>query len=62
MEENKILLLVQLINNLAENYNHLEKAYDSSDKENFDNSKKIILELQNKIDLLLSQTSKNNAT
>lgn len=53
MEETRLMLLVQLIENLKENYKSLEGAYGSSDKEMFDNSKRSILELQNKIKVLV---------
>jgi hypothetical protein len=53
MDSGKIILLAQLINNLKENFVIFEKAYNESDKEKFDESKKIILELQHKIDFLM---------
>jgi hypothetical protein len=56
MDETKLALLVQLIENLRENYASLERAYNSADKEAFDKSKKALLEIQSKIKLLADKT------
>lgn len=53
MDSGKITLLTQLITGLKDNFVIFEKAYQDSDKENFDRAKNIILELQSKIDFLL---------
>jgi hypothetical protein len=53
MDSGKITLLTQLVSGLKDNFVIFEKSYKESDKENFDRSKKIILELQHKIDFLL---------
>jgi len=55
MDENKVLLLLQLVNNLDNIYLDLEKAYNSSDKPRFDKSKKAVLELQSKLNFLLTK-------
>ena len=52
MEINKVMLLSQLVSRLKENFEVFEKAYNENDKENFDSSKKLILELQKKINLI----------
>jgi len=57
MDENKVLLLVQLVNKLDENYSNLEKAYNNSNKINFENSKKAVFELQNKINFILTKNA-----
>jgi hypothetical protein len=53
MEEEKLMLLMQLTKSLKDNFDVLKKAYDSSDKEDFDMSKKALLEMQKKINFLL---------
>lgn len=55
MEGGQLTLLVQLITTLKDNYTRLETAFKSSDKENFDKYKKVILEVQAKINYLLNQ-------
>lgn len=55
MDPAKIMLLVQLVNQLNENSNSFEKAYIKQDKESFDESKKNILDLQKKISLVLKK-------
>ncbi len=55
MENNKILLLLQLMNSLNGNFENFEKGYLNQDKENFDNSKKAILEIQKRINLVLKE-------
>ena len=57
MDENKVLLLVQLVNNLDRIYLDFEKAYASSNKLKFDNSKNAIMELQNKINFILTKNA-----
>lgn len=55
MDSAQLVLLIQLITNLKANYALLENSFNSSDKESFDNYKKVLLELQFKIDYLLKQ-------
>lgn len=52
MEINQVMLLLQISNQLKENFEIFEKAYNEQDKEKFDSSKKLILELQKKINIL----------
>jgi hypothetical protein len=54
MDEGKIMLLMQLIKALEDNFIIFEKAYGDSDKEDFENSKKALLDLQIKIKKTLS--------
>jgi len=54
MESNKILLLFQLINKMEEGFNSLKKAYESLDKERFDKSKKLLLDIQKKIEVIIT--------
>ncbi len=53
MDESKISALFQLAASLEQNAQELKRAYDDSNKENFDSYKKIILDAQKKIDFLL---------
>ena len=53
MEDNKILLLSQLMNGLIEGFNNFEKSYSEQDKETFESSKKAILETQGKINFIM---------
>ena len=53
INENRIMLLSQLINGLSDNFQKFEKAYENSNKEDFDSSKAAILELQKKIEYIL---------
>lgn len=55
MEDNKVLLLFQLMNSLNGNFEIFEKSYTKQDKENFDNSKKAILEIQKRIAFILNK-------
>lgn len=55
MSGNKILLAAQLINSMNEQVLVLEKDYQNSEKEKFENHKSAILDLQKKINLLLSE-------
>jgi hypothetical protein len=57
MNEGKLVLLTHLINALDRAFGDFEKAYDGSDKENFDNSKKAVLDVQKKINFLLENKS-----
>jgi len=52
MDINQVMLLSQIVNQLKENFGIFEKAYNENDKENFDSSKKLILELQKKINFI----------
>lgn len=54
-ENDKILLLAQLVDNLSRSFNEFENSYDSADKKKFDIAKEALLESQNKISLLLNQ-------
>ena len=53
MENNKVMLLFQLISSLEDNFNSIQKAYTSNDKEVFDKSKKAILDISNKIGIVI---------
>lgn len=55
MEENKIFLFVQLVNNISASFERLERAYNESNKEAFDYSKKALLENQKKLNILLGK-------
>ena len=55
MEQNKILLLSQLIAILNESAGNLETAYELQEKEKFDSAKSSILDIQNKINFLLKE-------
>jgi hypothetical protein len=59
MEGGKIIILAQLINTLRENYAVLKSSYNESNKEKFEQVKKIILELQSKIEFLLKEENVN---
>jgi hypothetical protein len=56
MNQNRIMLLSQLVNSLGENYHKFELAYNDSNKEEFDSSSAIIIELQKKIAYLLKNS------
>lgn len=56
MENNNVMLLMQLMNALSENFKTFEKSYTEQNKESFDNSKKALLELQGKINFILTKT------
>jgi len=51
--EQNLYVLAQFINALNEACNKLEESYVKKDIENFEKSKKLILELKSKIDSLL---------
>jgi hypothetical protein len=53
METSKIMLLLQLAQNLDNKFSILEEAYKDSDREKFDLAKKSIIDLNNKINFLL---------
>lgn len=55
MDSGKITLLSQLATALKDNFFTFQKAYLYSNKEDFDFSKKVILELQHKIEYLLKK-------
>jgi len=55
MDAGSVMLLSQLVNGLEENFEEFKKAYDSSDKESFDISKKNLLDIQSKIAFILKQ-------
>ncbi|MEM4271320.1 MAG: hypothetical protein QXO70_04485 [Candidatus Pacearchaeota archaeon] len=54
MESSTILLLYQLILAYEQSYSILENAYNKQDKVLFEEAKTKILEIQNKIDALIS--------
>jgi len=53
MDSSQLMMLSQLINRLNESAIILEKAFNSSDKEKFEASKKAILEFSKKIDFII---------
>jgi len=55
MDNQKILLLSQLVDGLSEVKIKLEEAYNSQDKKRFDQGKEAILDFQKKIDYLLKE-------
>jgi len=55
MDNDKILLLSQLINGLQEINVEFEKSYKANDKKKFDKAKQAILEFQKKIAYLLQE-------
>jgi hypothetical protein len=58
MEETRLMLLMQLIENLRDNFQVFESSYESSDKEKFDSSKKAMIEIQSKIKFLIENYKK----
>ncbi len=58
MDNLNLSLLAQLVNSLRENTALLENAYKSQDKENFDNAKANLLDLQKKINLVIQKSLK----
>ena len=55
MQENKVMLLAQLVEGLREAHSQLEESYLKNNKKSFDSSKKALLDFQNKISYLLKQ-------
>ena len=55
MESDEITLLAQLIDSLDISMKKLEHAYNRQSKQEFEQSKKIILDFQNKISYLLKK-------
>lgn len=53
MTDNNVILISQIINSLRDSSDDLEKAFQGSNKEEFEKQKKIILEDQIKINRLL---------
>lgn len=53
MEETRLMLLIQLIENLAENSKSFEDSLFNADKEKFEDSKKSLLEVRGKINVLI---------
>ena len=49
MKRDEILFLSQLIRSLAESEEELEKSYKKKDYENFNKTKKIMLQIQGEI-------------
>jgi hypothetical protein len=52
MEDN-IILLLQLVRHLESSVQGLEKAYNNSNREQFNKYKKAVLDFQNKLDFVL---------
>ena len=55
MKLDKILLLAQLIEGMEENNIILEKAYNNNNKKRFEESKKVLLDFQNKINIIIKE-------
>ena len=55
MQENKSMLLAQLIEGMREAHSDFEQSYSKNNKKSFDNSKKALLDFQTKIAFLLKQ-------
>ena len=55
MEINQVMLLSQIVSRLKENFEIFEKAYNENDKESFESSKNLILDLQKKINLIVKK-------
>jgi hypothetical protein len=55
MEEGKILLLLQLIKGLENNFRLLEKGYENSQKEAFEKGKDALVDIHNKMNSILSK-------
>lgn len=53
MTDNNVILISQIMNSLKDSTEDLEKAFQSSNKDEFERQKKIILESQLKINRLL---------
>jgi len=53
MDEKNIVLLVQLVRSFEENLGILERAYNDSNKSEFEESKNALMDLQKKIDFLI---------
>lgn len=55
MEESNLSLLLQLVRNIESKSEVLEKAYNVSNKEDFDRAKKEIMEISSKINIVLKK-------
>lgn len=53
MDYNQLMLLSQLVAKLSESTANFEKAYNSSNKMEFEYSKKAIMDIQHKMEFLL---------
>ena len=53
MEENKIMLLLQLVSRSSETFINFERAFNNSYKEEFDSARNSLLDLHKKINFLL---------
>jgi len=53
MESGKVMILLQLVNLLGDNFQGFEKAYSESNKENFEKNLAAIKDIQKKINVLL---------
>jgi len=55
MESSEIMLLVQLMDSIENGFKKLKFSYKSKDKQEFEKSKKILLDFQNKLGFLLKK-------
>lgn len=55
MNNDKIMLLAQLIDSMKESVRQLEAAYNTKDKKKFDANKQALLDFQNKLRILIAQ-------
>lgn len=55
IDQNKILLLSQIVDSLNELSEKFEFAYEKQDKKQFDKSKQAILDFQNKLNAILNE-------
>jgi phage portal protein BeeE len=55
MDNDKIMLLAQLIDSMKESARQLEAAYNANDKKKFDAGKQAIFDFQTKINFLIKQ-------
>jgi hypothetical protein len=53
MEENNLILLFQLTRTLQDSFTALKESYESKNAENFEVYKKSLLDIQNKISVLV---------
>jgi len=55
IDQNKIILLAQLVESMQEAEKGFEEAYEKQDKKKFESSKVAILDLQGKINTLVKE-------
>jgi hypothetical protein len=53
MDEKNIMLLFQLIRTLQDSFNGLNQSFESKDAEKFESYKNSVLDIQNKIAVLI---------